>query len=485
LRYDAAIIGGGAEGLAAAVTLARSGLKVVVLERNERPGGRHVTREFHPGFFASPFADECSVPPEIFWQLGLAEHRVLFRPSVMVSALWPDRAGMLKRRDSKVSAIVQAARARAAMDAALRKRSLFARRTDLAATLWPGAEFAMTSLTEMLAAISSDGDALALALADALEGRMAHPDRAGSALHLLIGEGSGSVTGGLQSLTDGLVASAQRAGVEISYGLEVLDIRRRAGRVDGVRLADGSEIAARAVISTLDLKRALLSLFAWNELPHTVARRAASFRMGGGIARLLFALDALPPRPRFADTGLFAGAIHIAPARCKFGDALAAWHAGTLAEHLPIAIRFPSASDPRLCPAGAAVMTATVSGVPSRLFDGAWTHEKRAALRDRVLSAIEQVLPGTGARVRVCELVAPPDIEQALSCTDGDLWGGEIAADQMLAYRPGFDCASPRTPIAGFYLAGPSTAAGTLGTCVSGVLAARAVIADLKRGWRQ
>jgi phytoene dehydrogenase-like protein len=130
-------------------------------------------------------------------------------------------------------------------------------------------------------------------------------------------------------------------------------------------------------------------------------------------------------------------------------------------------------------------MTATVSGVPSRLFDGAWTHEKRAALRDRVLSAIEQVLPGTGARVRVCELVAPPDIEQALSCTDGDLWGGEIAADQMLAYRPGFDCASPRTPIAGFYLAGPSTAAGTLGTCVSGVLAARAVIADLKRGWRQ
>jgi phytoene dehydrogenase-like protein len=207
--------------------------------------------------------------------------------------------------------------------------------------------------------------------------------------------------------------------------------------------------------------------------------------MSGSTARLLLALDSLPERPRFANADLFFGAIHVSPAASKFGEASAAWHAGTVAEQLPITVRFPSASDPRLCPTGAAVMTATISGVPSRLFDGAWTHEKRETLRRQLLNTIEQVLPGTTARVSGCELIVPPDIEQALGCTDGDLLGGEIAADQMLAYRPGLTCAPPRTLIEGFYLAGPSTAAGVLGTCVSGVLAARAIVTDFKRGWRR
>jgi phytoene dehydrogenase-like protein len=125
-------------------------------------------------------------------------------------------------------------------------------------------------------------------------------------------------------------------------------------------------------------------------------------------------------------------------------------------------------------------MTVTIGAVPSRLFDGAWTHDKRDALRDRVLQRIEQVLPGLTARIRACALIVPPDIEEALGCTDGDLWGGEVAADQMLSRRPDDGCVPPRTTIKGLYLAGPSTAAGVLGTCVSGVLAAQALVADVK-----
>jgi phytoene dehydrogenase-like protein len=127
-------------------------------------------------------------------------------------------------------------------------------------------------------------------------------------------------------------------------------------------------------------------------------------------------------------------------------------------------------------------MTVTVGCVPLRLFDGAWTHDKRDALRNLVLQRIEEVLPGLTARVRACELIVPTDIEQALGCTDGDLLGGEIAGDQMFSYRPGSGCALPRTPIRGLYLAGPSTMAGVLGTCMSGVIAAHAIIADGKGG---
>src|SRR5271155_2682164 len=67
LRYDAAIIGAGAEGLAAAILLGRAGLSVIVIERGRGAGGRLVMREFHPGFRASPFVDDIvEIPPQLF-----------------------------------------------------------------------------------------------------------------------------------------------------------------------------------------------------------------------------------------------------------------------------------------------------------------------------------------------------------------------------------------------------------------------------------
>src|SRR6185312_4451972 len=89
VRYDAAIIGAGANGLAAAAALAGAGLKTIVLERGERPGGRCITREFHPGFRASPFCDELSViPPDIARTLDLARHgAVLTAAAPMPEAL--------------------------------------------------------------------------------------------------------------------------------------------------------------------------------------------------------------------------------------------------------------------------------------------------------------------------------------------------------------------------------------------------------------
>lgn len=378
----------------------------------------------------------------------------------------------------KAATLAVAALKRATLDVAAPRKSLFWYRRRSDAKEWPGDEWAIQSLADLLRADLPDDDVLALAMADTLEGRTAHPGLAGSALHLLTNHRSGHVVGGLQRLTDALVAVARGEGVEISCGLEVSDILQRSDRAVGLQLADGTEIAAKTIISTLDLKRTFLSLFAWNDLPAGIANRAAAFRMGGGTARLLFALDRLPNPPRFADGDLFSGSVHVSPSITGFGSAYAAWRSGTLAEHLPITLRFASRMDPRFCPVGAAVMTATIAGVPARPFDGSWTHEKREALRQSAMKAIAQVLPEFATHVRACEVIVPSDIELSLGYADGDLWGGEIAADQMLGLRTWPDYPAPRTPIEGLYLAGPSTTAGILGTCVSGVLAARAVSID-------
>lgn len=444
MRYDAAIIGAGANGLAAAATLAAAGHKVVLLERSEQCGGRCATREFHPGFRASPFCDEIApIPPAIFRALDLARRGAIF-PSAATG---------------RFRTLVSQAVARAFADTSPAPQSRWFG-TAPETTAWPGQELARLSLSEAL-----DG----ADVAQVLSGRAADPSLRGSALHLLapgIG-GSGAVMGGLATLAKALESAARGAGAEIHLGLEVADICHHKHRTTGVRLADGTEIEARAVISTLDLRRTFFSLFAWKDLPKSAIERVSQFRHAAATARLLLALDARPAMD---------GPIHTS----GFAEAVAAWRSGTVPEHPPMTLRHVSAVDPSLAPTGQAVMTATLGCIPHHLFDGAWTHEKRRALRDRTLARIEALLPGTTAHVLASDLIVPSDIEEALGVSEGDLDGGEIAPDQMFALRGFEDRPGGRTPVAGLYLGGHSSPMGPFASCAAGVVAARAAMADFK-----
>jgi phytoene dehydrogenase-like protein len=459
VRYDAAIIGAGAEGLAAAALLAAGGARTIVLERSERAGGRATTREFHPGFRASPFADELPpIPADIYWTLGLARRGAVFRPAPAPPAI----RRFLKECERRAAEI----RARAEIDRAP-QHSFFSRPAVPAP--WPSEDWMAASLAEVLAREAPDIAARLAAMA--LGGRVADPFLPGSALHLLTLGGSGIVSGGLGALADALLSAAREAGAEICLGLDATDIRHAKGRVTAIGLADGSEIAVRAVISTLDLKRTFLSLFQWNGLPKDVVHAVGAFRMAGATARVLFALDIAFP-------GADCGAMSIAPSLDQLADANAAWRAGTIAPRLPVRLRIVSAADPSLAPPGSSVVTTTFGAVPYRLFDGAWTREKRDALRNQALAALETALPGAGAHVLAAELIAPPDIEEALGATDGDLAGGELAADQLSGPWP--EHPFPRSPLKGLYLAGSWLAMS--GTCAAGAAAARTVSADLAAG---
>lgn len=453
LRYDACIIGAGADGLAAGAWLAARGLKVIVVERDNRPGGRCVTRQFHPGFRASPYADELpEIPAFIFRALDLARRGAIL--SRVAGQAEPGEATGL--RAQVLARVMDDART-------VRPRRLFGR-ARLPEVAWPGEELAGRPLA-------------AYGVATPLDGRLCDPSLAGSALTLLAGAAGGMPFGGLGRLGEALLSAAEEAGAEISCGLEVSDIRRRKGRASTAGLADGSEVAARAFISTLDLRRTFLSFFTWNELPRALVDRVGTFRTAPGTARLLVALSAPPEK---IDPEVLRAPIQLAPA--DPAAAYRAWRDGTVPARPPATLRFVSAIDPSLAPDGSATLTITLGAIPHSPFDGAWTHEKRNRLHDAALAMAEERMPGLTARIVASHLIVPPDIENQIGNTEGDLLGGDLSASQMLGFRPFPDCSGTRTPVEGLYLAGPSSTLGPLMTCASGVAAASAVLADMRAG---
>ena len=270
MGYDAAIIGAGADGLAAASLLARAGRKVVVLERSPHAGGRCVTSEFVPGFLASPYADTLATPPPAL--LGL---------SGLLEDFAPVGADIARRRGRALARVLEGALAPAPRGLWQRlKAQLLAEE----ARPWPGADWAGESIATLRAHAGQNDWRTALA------GRITDPELAASALALFAAPQSRVRRGGLGTVGAALQARASRTGAELRFGAEVAEILLARGRACGLLLGDGTRLEADAVISTLDLKRTFLGLFRWSDLPPAMLRDAGAWRMGGGRARLLLAL---------------------------------------------------------------------------------------------------------------------------------------------------------------------------------------------------
>ncbi len=102
-NYDAIIIGAGHNGLTNAAYLAKAGLNVVVLEKNDYIGGAAVSRELHEGWTYSNCSYVCSMMRQaIHRDLDLARHGLILVPYLGTDQLrrrrrTPDR---LSRRGS-------------------------------------------------------------------------------------------------------------------------------------------------------------------------------------------------------------------------------------------------------------------------------------------------------------------------------------------------------------------------------------------------
>src|SRR6202041_3815041 len=184
---------------------------------------------------------------------------------------------------------------------------------------------------------------------------------------------------------------------EIRTNAEVTQILVKHGTVTGVALANGEEIAAKAVVSGADPRRTLLTLLDPVHLPPSFVVKMLNFRSHGVAAKVNVALDALPTfsalKQSSDGTAALAGRIHIGPGIDYLERAFDASKYGEFSRAPYLEISIPSILDDSLAPAGKHVMSIHMQFAPYRLRGGDW-REQCGSLADTIVKTGAEYAPG-------------------------------------------------------------------------------------------
>jgi phytoene dehydrogenase-like protein len=281
------------------------------------------------------------------------------------------------------------------------------------------------------------------------------------------------VRGGMGGITQALARSAEASGATIRTGAPVRSIDVSGGRVTGVTLDSGEQLAAPLVVSGAHPKTTVLDLVGAEQFPDEVALDMRRYRTRGGSVKVNCILS---EPPRFADERL----LHTGFALCPSIDYLErAWQdavRGQPAASPYVEVEVPSTVDTSLTDDGTTVMTLFTQYGPHREED--WPEGSRDAYARRCIEIVAEHAPNVPGALVHYEVLAPPDLERIFGLAGGSIFQGEQGLEQMAFMRPSPLLAQYATPVDGLYLCGAGTHPGGGVMAACGHNAAHRILRD-------
>src|SRR3954453_4180798 len=503
-RYDAIVIGGGHNGLVCAAYLARAGLRVVVLERRHVLGGAAVTEEIVPGFRFSIASYVVSLlRPVIIRELDLGRHgleilpldgtltplendhlwrvndhsrtiRELRRWSLSDAEAYEEYGRLLVHMARFIKPILSVvppdqgrihptewislgplARAFAELPRRLRDTFIQVMTMSAADFLDQGVE------TDPLKATMS-----ASGIIGTFQG-VRSPGTAYVLLHHYMGEIDGAfrswgfARGGTGAISNAIASAAVEAGVEIRTETSVARIAVKNGQATGVVLANGDELQADMVLSSVDPNLTFLRFIdADRELPADFVEEIRRYKYRGSSGKVNLALDALPEFTCMPGNGPhLRGAISISPGVDYMERAYDQAKYGEFSRRPYMDMVIPTLTDPSIAPPGKHIMSCFVQYAPYKLARGTWD-DQREAFGDTVIDTIAEYAPNIRDIILHRQVLTPLDLERDFGLTEGNIFHGELTLEQLFFARPIPGWAQYKTPIQNLWMCGSATHPG-------------------------
>ena len=470
-EYDAVVVGSGPNGLAAAVTMARAGCSVLVLEANATIGGGARSAELTlPGFVH----DVCSavhplgVGSPFFKSLPLERFGLQWiQPDFPLAHPLDGGTAACLQRDVDLTAESLGGDMRAYR----RLFQPFGRDWDKLAVEFlqpmlhgPRHPFvlgkfglpAICPATLLAKALFGGEPARALFGGIAAHSFLPLEAPVSAAFALVLGTAGHAVgwpspRGGSQSISNALAGYLHELG----------------GKIETNRKIDNLDQLPKARAVLFDISVWHFARIAGDRLPIRYRRRLQNFRHAPGVFKIDYALSA--PIPWKAEACRRAGTVHLGGTFAETAGAERDAARGKLPARPFVLVAQQSLFDQTRAPRGQQTLWA-YAHVP---FDC------KIDISDRIESQIERFAPGFRDCILARHSSGPVDLEKSNpNLAGGDISGGAADLWQLLA-RPILSRTPYRTPIDGIYLCSSSTppGGGVHGMC--GYHAARAALRDL------
>jgi phytoene dehydrogenase-like protein len=532
-RYDAIVVGGGHNGLVAASYLAKKGARTLVLEKRHKVGGAADTMApwpEAPEFKVTTLSYVMSLMPDtILRDLELARHGYRSVPVGPYFVPFPDGRCIVQADDDAQGNYEEFAKFSKRDADAIEQWDAWI--GGLAAVLGPllmttpptmGSR-SLSDLQEQLRlawrfrglnvrGVADVTRLMTMSIMDILDrffetdqvktvmalngliGTWAGPYEPGTGYvmaHHSIGEvGDGHLgawatpIGGMGAVSEALASSARSFGAEIRCDASVERIRTVGGGVRGVTLADGTELTAPVVVAATHPQITFLRQLDETDLPAEFVDDIRNWRSRSGTVKINLALDRAPvfsARPEHED---FTGGMELAHSIAYLEKAFEEARAGTPATAPFSDGVMPTYHDPSLAPEGKHIVSLFTQWCPAE-----WADEPDdAALdgyADRVIAGYDELAPGFADSVLHRQVLGPHEMQEGWGLIGGNIFHGELSAEQLFHMRPAPGYADYRTPIRGLYQCSSATHAGGGVTGIPAYNCVREIVKDKRRRSRR